>query len=263
MYIKCKKCGKEFKIFKCRRWVQKYCSKECRFENLEWRKVWRLTVMWNQKKKNGVVYEECLCDCWNRKWIPRRLLLHGDTISCWCYRAEVARESWKRNKKHWMRWTRMYRIYMCMNARCNDIHHDNYSFYWGRWIKVCRNTFEEFMRDMWESYKQHVEIYWEKDTTIDRINSNWNYCKENCRWATMLKQQNNKRSNKYVEYKWEVMSISDLCRKYNIPYSRTRERISKWWPIKDAVELPIVPQRLHKKWINFIIKYLRKCEKKN
>ncbi len=48
---------------------------------------------------------------------------------------------------------------------------------------------------MGEGYISHVCEYWEKDTTIDRIDVDWDYCKDNCRRATMREQQNNRSNN--------------------------------------------------------------------
>ena len=62
------------------------------------------------------------------------------------------------------------------------------------WVKCLWNTFEEFKRDMYDTYKAHVNEYWEKETTIDRINPFGDYCKENCRWATVKEQALNKKS---------------------------------------------------------------------
>lgn len=260
MYVECKACWKEFWIPKSREWIVKYCSKECRMPSLAWKKFWRLTALWNQKYKNWVWYEECLCECWNTAWIQRRHVLHGTVFSCWCYRKETARERWKKNITHNCTHTRLYHIYKSMFERCKYAWSQAYDDYWWRGIRCLWESFESFRRDMQDSYNEHVAKYWVKETTIDRIDVNWDYCKENCRWATYKEQMNNKRTNIMVSYKWETMSVSDLCRKYQVPYDRTKDRIKKWWSVEDAVELPEVPQWLHKKWIDFIIKYLRECQ---
>lgn len=45
---------------------------------------------------------------------------------------------------------------------------------------------------MWESYEVHVNQFGERDTTIDRINRNWDYCKENCKWSNWKEQMHNR-----------------------------------------------------------------------
>lgn len=40
---------------------------------------------------------------------------------------------------------------------------------------------------MWPTYQEGL--------SIDRIDWNWNYCKENCRWADKFTQNNNRSNN--------------------------------------------------------------------
>jgi hypothetical protein len=46
---------------------------------------------------------------------------------------------------------------------------------------------------MYESYIKHCEEFWKRQTTIDRIDVNWDYCKENCKRSTYLEQNRNRR----------------------------------------------------------------------
>ena len=84
-----------------------------------------------------------------------------------------------------------------MKARCTEECRRWYHNYGGRWIKVLWKSFEEFRDDMYESYLEHIKEYWEKETTIDRIDVDWNYCKENCRRATLKEQANNKQKKEW------------------------------------------------------------------
>lgn len=75
-----------------------------------------------------------------------------------------------------------------MKSRCYNPNDASYVRYSGKGIKVEWKSFEDFRDDMYESYKKHLAKHGAKDTTLDRINNDGNYCKENCRWATNLQQ---------------------------------------------------------------------------
>ncbi len=47
---------------------------------------------------------------------------------------------------------------------------------------------------MWDDY-----IKW---LSIDRIDNDWNYCKDNCRWIKLIEQQDNKQNTVYLN--WET-----------------------------------------------------------
>ncbi len=89
-----------------------------------------------------------------------------------------------------------YRKWDEIKNRCYQKSNPSYDIYWWRWIIVEWKTFEDFKKDMYESYLEHIKKYWRKQTTIDRIDSDWNYSKDNCRWATYSEQNKNRKSRK-------------------------------------------------------------------
>lgn len=145
-----------------------------------------------------------------------------------------------------MEWTRIYNIFRSILQRCEDKNCKWYTNYWLRWIKCGWKSFEKFHEDMHESYDIHyIGNNW--DTTIDRIDVNGNYSKENCRWATMKEQANNKRNNKLIEYNWEVMTLSQWEERWF--WKRIIwDRLKRGWDFEKALLTPPIKNKRHR-WL--------------
>jgi len=112
--------------------------------------------------------------------------------------------------KHGMRHTSLYSIWSHIIRRCTNPNAHQYKDYGGRGIRFCDKwrTFEGFYEDMGSTY--------EKGLTIDRIDNNGNYCKENCRWITHAEQQKNRRNNRFITFEGRTMIISDWAREVGV-----------------------------------------------
>lgn len=136
---------------------------------------------------------------------------------------------------HWFGWKKLnpekhkfYDLYCWMRARCYRKEHSSYKNYWWRWIKVLWNSFEEFKNDMYESYLDHIEKYWKAQTSLDRIDNDWNYCKENCRRATRIEQRANQRKSLYVVVDWIKYTTRDISEMCHLCIDWASDRIKKY-----------------------------------
>ena len=91
---------------------------------------------------------------------------------------------------------RFYKIWADMKYRCNNPKCKRFMDYGGRGIQYYPEwtSYDGFKKDMWKSYKEHCKLCGEKQTTLDRINVNDHYYKDNCRWADYTLQRVNVRN---------------------------------------------------------------------
>lgn len=168
----------------------------------------------------------CLCDCGNEKVVRGARMKEGVTTSCGCHRKN-------RLIKHGLSTSNEYTIWWDIKRRCEDTSRKYYSRYGGRGITICERwqSFENFVEDMgMRPSKKH---------SIDRIDNDKGYCKENCRWTDSVTQANNRRGNRRFTYNGKDLTVSQWERELNMPSNNIASRLSNGWSFEEAITTPI------------------------
>jgi hypothetical protein len=201
-----------------------------KFQDLIGKTFGKLTVLKLEgKDKYGKYRWICRCDCGNVKITDTSQLNSGYTQSCGCIRREQLVE---RNKSHGLAHTPLYNVWTSMKGRCNQPNNTAYKNYGGRGIAICEkwNSFEGFLEDMGDSYA--------KGFSIERLDVNGNYCKENCIWADAITQANNTRTNLYITVDGRTDTFANMCRIYGLTYATAQHRYQRGWEIEKVFKTP-------------------------
>jgi hypothetical protein len=91
-----------------------------------------------------------------------------------------------------------YNAFINMRLRCSKPSHPEYHRYGGRGIKVCAEWFNDFDQFLFDMGRKPKGTCRKDEWSLDRIDNNKGYCKENCRWSQRVDQQQNMESNKKI-----------------------------------------------------------------
>lgn len=144
--------------------------------------------------------------------------------------------------------TRLYNIWKMMRKRCRCENRSDYKYYGGKGVKVCEE---------WDNTDYGFECFkawamrngYKEDLTIDRIDTNGDYCPENCRWITMRMQHYNRTNTKNpipdninlktLTYKNKTLTIREWADITGIDHHTIRMRRKRGWSVERTLETPV------------------------
>lgn len=171
----------------------------------------RLVAVSRAPSRNTLSVWNCVCDCGEEREVFANNLRRNHTTSCGCFRDEQIEAGL--NGRHGMSDSRPHRIWQQMRARCRNANYSEYHLYGGRGIRVCPEweSYEVFWADMGPTYADNL--------SIDRIDNDKGYSKENCRWQTAQQQARNTRLTIFIETEWGRIPLCEAAERAGLPYS--------------------------------------------
>ena len=190
----------------------------------------RLTVTAFSHRKNGTTWFECRCDCGAITKVPSGGLRKGLRKSCGCLLRDILIE---RNTTHGKTNTKTYRIYRGMLNRCNNKDYAPYPDYGGRGITVCEkwSAFEGFLEDMGEC---------PPNLTLERIDNDGPYSKDNCVWGTRKVQARNRRTSHMLTFNGKTQCMAAWAEEVGLKLDTLKRRIYTGWSTRRALATPTI-----------------------
>lgn len=145
----------------------------------------RWEVIGLKQGKGSEAKVTCRCECGVEKDVAINSLVRGTSKSCGCLTGNT-------NNVNGLSKTPEWRCYHGMKSRCLDVNRECFEHYGGRGIKVC----DRWLEPSGKGFLNFLEDMGKRPSakhSLDRIDVNKDYCKENCRWATRSVQAINRR----------------------------------------------------------------------
>jgi hypothetical protein len=184
----------------------------------------------NEKKKT---MWHCRCECGKELIVGATNLKTGNSKSCGCIKSQVISVS---RTTHGKSGTAGYQTFFSMINRCTNPTESAYKNYGGRGITVCDRWLEP------GGYERFVEDMGPRPPgmTIERVDNEKGYSPDNCVWADLETQGNNRRNNVRVTWEGREMTLTQACALVGKSFPTVWHRLSvAKWPLERALTQPI------------------------
>ena len=123
---------------------------------------------------------------------------------------------------------RTYSSWAEMRQRCYNPNNVSYHNYGGRGVEVCEewNDYKTFLLDMGVR---------PENMTLDRIDVQQGYYKDNCRWATPKQQLRNTRANRMISHNGLTKCLAEWAEEYGLKPVTLAKRIREGWTMEAAL----------------------------
>ncbi len=175
-------------------------------------------------RKNNRVVWRCICDCGNESFVASSNLTFAHTKSCGCLQIDIV-------TKHDASATPEYKAWYSMLQRCNDPEHKSFNRYGARGITVC---------ERWQELRNFLDDMGTRPSgmTLERINNDEGYSKDNCKWATRSEQQRNTSLNRMLTFNGETMCVVRWGERIGLTGAQIRDRLRIGWTVEDTLTTP-------------------------
>lgn len=177
--------------------------------------------------RNRIKYV-CLCDCGNESIVFGDPLRRGHTKSCGCDKSIIMTKHGKHGSGAYKTWDKMIQ-------RCTNPKNHAYKHYGEKGVFVCKEwmEFKSFYADMGDR---------PNGMTIDRLNHEDGYYKENCVWTTQESQTQNTSRNIVVSINSKLVTVRELSSITNRTYNNVNNilwkhanRVNKCYIVDDEL----------------------------
>ena len=181
------------------------------------------TVIEYLKYEDDKHYILAKCECGNVKEMSYFNLKDKRRINKWCEGCKPKVNKTRRRLKN---------IRGSMKHRCYNPESASYHNYGGKGIRVC----DEWLESLDNFYKWAIHNGYKDGLTIDRIDSNKDYCPENCRWiskslnTTLANENRNYTGYSNIngvspnsEIYRNIKNIQEFAREHNLDASSIRK----------------------------------------